>query len=48
MRSEIKRRIGDDKARAQMANRGLRTIQKRHTCAHRAEQLLEISEDLAK
>jgi spore maturation protein CgeB len=48
MRSEIKRLIGDDKARAQMANRGLRTIQKRHTCAHRAEQLLEISEDLAK
>jgi spore maturation protein CgeB len=36
----------DDDARAVQAARGLETILARHTCAHRAEQLLDIIAEL--
>jgi spore maturation protein CgeB len=48
MRAEICHLLKDDTARAQMAERGLQTIRTRHTCAHRAQQLLEICEELEK
>ena len=36
----------DDDARAEQAERGLRSVLARHTCGHRALQLLEIVEEL--
>jgi spore maturation protein CgeB len=48
MASEIRHFLSDDKAREQMADHGLQTIRNRHTCAHRAQQLLEICEELGK
>jgi hypothetical protein len=36
----------DDGARAEQAARGLETILARHTCGHRAEQLLGILREL--
>jgi spore maturation protein CgeB len=47
MQHEIERLLGDDAARAQIAAAGLETIRARHTCAHRAQQLIEICEELA-
>lgn len=46
MRAEIDRLLRDDNARRQMAESGRRTILARHTCQHRAEQLIEICEDV--
>jgi spore maturation protein CgeB len=46
MQAEIERLLKDDAARRQMAERGLQTILQRHTCAHRAQQLTEICEEL--
>ena len=48
MEAEIRRLLRDDEAREQMAARGLETIHQRHTCRHRALQLLEICEELGK
>ena len=48
MQSELYRLIRDDSARQQLAANGLATIRQRHTCAHRAQQLLEICEELDK
>jgi spore maturation protein CgeB len=48
MTAEIRRLIADAAARSQIAERGMRTILSRHTCAHRAQQLLDICEELAK
>jgi spore maturation protein CgeB len=39
--------LGDEKARRQLAEQGLRTIHARHTCAHRARQLISICEEIA-
>ncbi len=39
--------LKDDAARQQIAGNGLETIRARHTCAHRAEQLLEICGEIA-
>lgn len=47
MQREIEHLLGDDAARAQIAASGLETIRSRHTCAHRAQQLTEICEELA-
>lgn len=47
MTSELKFLLGDDKARQQMAEQGLKTIHARHTCAHRARQLISICEEVA-
>ncbi len=46
MVAEIRHLLKDDAARAQIAEHGLRTIRQRHTCAHRAQQLLEICREL--
>ena len=48
MEAEIRRLLHDDEARQQMASSGLETIRRRHTCAHRALQLLDICEELGR
>jgi spore maturation protein CgeB len=48
MEAELGRLIRDDTARAQIAANGLKTVHQRHTCAHRAEQLISICEELEK
>ncbi len=47
MREQMLRLSRDDEARARLAESGLETIRKRHTCGHRAEQLEGIVADLA-
>jgi spore maturation protein CgeB len=44
---ELKHLLNDDKAREQVSASGLETIRQRHTCAHRASQLLEICEEIS-
>lgn len=46
MVSELQFLLGDDRARMQLAASGLETILARHTCAHRAQQLVEICHEL--
>jgi spore maturation protein CgeB len=46
MAAEIKYFLHDNRARQQLITNGLRRIQERHTCAHRAQQLLSICEEL--
>lgn len=46
MAAEIERLLRDDAARRQIAANGRKTIRTRHTCRHRAQQLLEICEEL--
>ncbi len=46
MASEIEFLLRDERARAELAANGLETIRKRHTCAHRAQQLIEICEEV--
>ncbi len=48
MQAEIRALLRDPAARRQLAENGLATIRARHTCDHRAEQLLEICEELGK
>jgi spore maturation protein CgeB len=48
MCAEIERLLRDDAARRQIAASGLDTIRRRHTCAHRAQQLVEICEELGR
>ncbi len=48
MRAEIEHLLADEAARRQIAANGLDTIRRRHTCAHRAAQLMEICEELGK
>jgi spore maturation protein CgeB len=48
MQAEIERLLTDDLARRQMAQSGLETILRRHTCAHRAQQLTDICEELGR
>ena len=47
MKAEIERLLRDDLARQQLAANGLATIRSRHTCMHRAEQLVEICSRVA-
>ncbi len=47
MKAEIERLVNDDKARDQIAANGKETIHSRHTCRHRAEQLVGICEELS-
>ncbi|HEU0016287.1 MAG TPA: glycosyltransferase [Longimicrobium sp.] len=46
MWAALHRLATDDDARAEQAARGLETIRARHTCGHRAAQLLEILDEL--
>jgi spore maturation protein CgeB len=48
MLAEIQRLTSDTAARAQLAENGLQTIRARHTCAHRAAQLVEICQELGR
>ncbi|HEV3041073.1 MAG TPA: glycosyltransferase [Candidatus Angelobacter sp.] len=47
MVAELQHLLRDSKARRQIAEHGLKTIRERHTCAHRAEQLISICEEIA-
>ena len=46
MKAEIEHLLKDESARRQLSANGMETIHQRHTCEHRAEQLLEICEEL--
>lgn len=46
MKQEMERLLGDAAAREAQARRGMETVLARHTCRHRAEQLLEICEEV--
>jgi spore maturation protein CgeB len=48
MEAEIQHFLRDDTARQQLAAHGLKTIQEKHTCAHRARQLVGICEELSR
>jgi spore maturation protein CgeB len=48
MRAEIERLLIDDTARRQLGESGLQTICSRHTCRHRAQELVEICEELGR
>ncbi len=47
MKAELKFLLADEKARRQLAQSGRNTILERHTCAHRARQLISICEEIA-
>jgi spore maturation protein CgeB len=47
MVAELRHLLADEKAREQVSASGLETIRSRHTCAHRASQLLEICEEIS-
>ena len=47
MKTQIEELLQDDGARAQLATNGLETIRKRHTCDHRADQLVDICREMA-
>jgi spore maturation protein CgeB len=46
MISELRHLLRDAAAREQLAASGLQTIRMRHTCAHRAEQLVGVCDEL--
>jgi spore maturation protein CgeB len=48
MQAEIKHLLQDERARRQLGESGRATVLKRHTCAHRAQQLVQICEELYK
>jgi spore maturation protein CgeB len=48
MEAEIRFLLRDEAARKQIAASGLETIRKRHTCAHRAQELMQIYEEIEK
>lgn len=47
MRAHLRELVNDPAARAEQAARGLETIRARHTCAHRASELLAILDTLS-
>ena len=47
MKAELEHLLRDDKARKQLGAQGVKTIRERHTCAHRAQQLISICEEIA-
>ena len=44
--AELKNLLRDEAARRQLAEHGVKTIRDRHTCAHRAEQLIAIYDEV--
>jgi len=48
MQAELENLLRDEKARRQLAAQGLKTVRERHTCAHRAQQLISICEEISK
>lgn len=47
MKAHWENLLRDPAARRQMAERGMKAIRERHTCAHRARQLISICEELS-
>lgn len=47
MTAELRHLLSDEDARRQLSENGLETIRARHTCADRAQQLVEICKELA-
>lgn len=45
-KAELENLLRDSAARRQMAEHGMRTVHQRHTCEHRARQLISICEEL--
>jgi spore maturation protein CgeB len=48
MKSKLHELLQDSAARQQIGENGRQTILQRHTCAHRAQQLTEICEELSR
>jgi spore maturation protein CgeB len=48
MRDAVQRLLRDDAARRQLAKNGLETVRQRHTCQHRARQLIDICEEFTR
>lgn len=48
MTAELEHLLRDDAARQQLSASGLETIRSRHTCTHRAQQLVDICRELEK
>ena len=48
MTAELQRLLQDSSARHQLAENGLKAIRERHTCAHRAQQLTSIWEEIVR
>src|SRR5262249_19620706 len=46
MTAEIHFLLNDEEARRQIAEQGIKTVRERHTCAHRAQQLISIVENV--
>lgn len=46
MKAELEFLLNDENARMQMAENGIKTVRERHTCAHRARQLISICEEI--
>lgn len=47
MKAQLQDLLRDEKACRQIGEHGMRTVRERHTCAHRAGQLISIFEELA-
>jgi spore maturation protein CgeB len=47
MTDELLELLRDERAQRQLGEQGLKTIRERHTCAHRARQLISICEEIA-
>ncbi len=48
MKAMLREFLKDENARAQLGHNAVETIRRRHTCAHRAQQLVEICEELGR
>lgn len=48
MHAEIEHLLKDDAARQQLGESGRQTVRERHTCTHRAEQLIGIYEEISR
>jgi len=47
MKAALEHLLEDGEARRRLAEHGLNTVRERHTCAHRAQQLISICEEVA-
>ena len=47
LRVKLENLLADEKTQRRLADHGLKTVRERHTCAHRARQLISIYEEIA-
>ena len=47
MTAQLRHLLRDARARRQLADNGMKTIRERHTCTHRAHELISICEEIA-